>query len=297
MTIGLPAPWRLDWQKSGRYPGGSLQFGTWGTPYLMTKMPTIDEPDRQSDSLGNARRDGQRFGKDFLGGSTITFELEANGSDEDDARSAASRFRSAWRSAAVRLTPGAVATLTAHTGRQTFGRPQGAPVDYQRAHQGRGSYAPEFLAADDLWYDPEDVEIVTLVTGTEGGLVAPLVAPLLTTASSDRSRVFEVGGEEPTWPVIKIRGPIINPAVSVVGRFRFGFETTLAFDEYIEIDTRTWSTSILRNGTSGIATDSTSDLIRNALLTPGRYELSLRGTATGGNPTAQVAWRNAYASY
>lgn len=297
MTVGLRAPWRLDWAAAEGYPGGSLEFGTWDTPYLMTKMPTIDEPERTSDTSSSARRDGRRFGKDFLSGSVITFELQANGSNEDEAREYAAAFRSAWRSPAVRLIPGAVATLTAHTGRQTFGRPQGAPIGDDRAHHGRGDYGPEFECADDLWYDPEDVAAVSLVTPSTGGLIAPLVAPLSTTATSDRSREFVIGGEEPTWPVIKIKGPIINPAVSVVGRFRFGFTTTLAYDESITIDTRTWSTSILRNGKSGIATDSTSNLIRAALLAPGRYELSLRGTAVTGNPTATIAWRNAYAHW
>lgn len=297
MTVGLPAPWRLTWSKGGGFPGGSLAFGSWGTPYLFTSMPVIDEPDRESDDSSAVRRDGRRFGQDFLSGSSITFGIEANGSNESEAREFAAQFRSAWRAPAIRLVPGAVATLTAHTGRQAFGRPQGAPVDDARAHHGRGSYAPEFLCVDDLWYDPEQVESVNLVTPDTGGLVAPVSAPVSTVGVTDRSRVFEVGGEESTWPVIRINGPIVNPVVSVVGLFRFGFVTTLAYDEYIVIDTRTWSTSILRNGSSGIATDAQSNLIRSARLAPGRYELVLRGSTPVGIPTATIAWRNAYAHW
>lgn len=292
----LPAPWRLTYEGRDPYPGGDLPFGDLGSPVLMVDdMPQQDTADSSYDDKPRPRDDGTLFGEDFLGASNITFSLMASEENEPDVLASLDEFMSVWRADAVRRTPGAVATLTAHTGRSTFGRPRKPQSSDRRTFQGRAGLVAEFLAADDLWYGPQQSIQVGLGQVATGGFVYPLVYPLIVGSGvTDRSQVFEVGGTLPTWVSATIFGPIVNPVVEVPGRFRYGFATTLRDGEWIDIRATPYGHAILRNGTSTIAADASSTIVNRSLLPPGRHELILRGQSPSGSPSARAIWRNAF---
>lgn len=288
--MASPLAWRLT------YPGEDLAFGSIESGYVFTTAPDLGAREIDHEDERRPRTDGVSFGQDFMGGRTITFELDVNGTDEADAKAKLARLSRAWRADVVRFTPGATATLTSGSGRVAFGRPRRFASNDDLQPQGLSTVVADFATADDAWYGGTEQGVtVSLVPAPSGGLLAPLAAPLSTTLSSDRSQGVTIGGELPTWPVIEIQGPITNPTVELVGAVRMDFRLTLAYDQKLVIDSRPWARSILRNGASVAGTITrTSTRLAHAALDPGSYEFVLRGTANTGNPYATIRWREAY---
>jgi hypothetical protein len=282
-----------DWHLS--YPGADLPFGSVASGYVFTKAPDLGAADIETDDATRPRADGVMFGADYFGGRTIGFDIAVNGASELDARARLSVLTQAWRADAVRRTPGAVATLTADTGRLTFGRPRRfASVDTYLP-DGLTDVVADFACADPLWYGVENLSTVALAPPPGGGLIAPLAEPLATTPTSDRSTALVVGGEVPTWPVFEIAGPITNPTVEIVGLFKMEFRTTLAYDETLVVDTRPWARTILRNGASVAGSlTRTSARLSQASIPPGAYEMVLRGSSEPGTAYVRALWRDAY---
>lgn len=292
--------WRLQYAAANGFPGADFSFGGTDPGFLFTKMPTVDSSDYRTDDTPAPRGDVTLFGQDFRGGRPITFEMEASFYSMDDAlaealvTAALDDLMAVWDGDAVAKVGGAVASLTSHTGRTAFGRPRKPVADTKRTFQGRASVVAEFETVDNLWYGPEQVESVGLVPLYTGGVTSPVTSPVTTAAPSGRSKTITVGGRVATRGVTTIFGPIIYPVVELVDVFRFGFPTTLQYDEWITIDTRGWSPRITRNDTAGIATDAQSTRLLDATIPPGTHELVLRGTAPTGLPKATVAWRDAH---
>lgn len=242
--------------------------------------------------------DGHIPGVDSLEGMTVLFSLTMGDlRSETESRRILGNLRSVWRAPGVRKTPGAVGTLTAPSGRLTFGRPQryDPGLEYQKVGLITGTV--DFAATTDLWFSPEVYETsVSIVPPPGGGLIAPLAAPLTTTASSNRSTGFTVGGDEATWGRYEIVGPITNPVLEIVGLFRFEYSGVLAYDESLVIDTNPHLLSVTRNG-AAVALTTTSTPFEDTELAPGDYELVLRGISEGGTAKAFARWREAFTTY
>lgn len=282
-------PWRLV------YPGVELPFGTIESGFVFETAPDLGARAISNEDAARPRGDGRSFGQDYVDGRTITFELAVPGNDEEEARQRLGALSRAWRADSVRLSSGAVATLESDRGRVTFGRPRRFASAEEWLPQGLALVTADFETSEDAWYGPEQRADVSLVPAPGGGLVAPLAAPLATTATSDRSRVFTVGGELNTWPVFEVAGPITNPVVEIVGVLSMEFRTTLAEGETLVADSRPFARSILRNGASIAGTLAPrATRLSQAALAPGRYELVLRGTSEPGTARAAVRWRDAY---
>lgn len=279
-------PWRLT------YPGTDIPFGPTATGLPISAAPEYGPTDLSVDDQNGARSDGVILGQDFRHGTTITFELHAIGATRDEAAALATAFMTAWRGDAIRSTPGAVAELRAPSGRSALGRPRRAALDETLARHGKYAITVDFVTIDDVWYgDVESIE-VPIALSQSGGLVGPLKSPLVSRGSSTRQNAFVVGGTLPTWPTITMNGSILNPVVAVAGRFQYAAATSLKYDENIRIDSRRGT--VLRNGSQLAALTRSSDLIEDALLDPGAYTLTLSGSSTTGNPTAEIAWRSAF---
>ena len=283
-----------DWTLS--YVGTELVFGSHESVMGFASAPAVGLPDEFIDDFGVPSGDGRLFGVDYLGGQTVTFEVDIfTPGDREAAEAVLAEMRRAWRGDAIRTEPGAVATLTADSGRVTFGRPRRFVADQDGDRDGVVRVTADFATSTDLWFGAEDSVEIGLIPPAGGGLVAPLSAPLSTTASSDRSRVFVVGGRTATPPVIEVTGPITNPVVEVLGVFRMEFRLTLAYDETLVVDTRTHARTVTRNGASvaGVLT-AASTRLSDASVPPGPHELVLRGTSSTGTPTARLSWRDAF---
>jgi len=284
-----------DWHLS--YGGTDFAFGTVASKFVFPSdgAPEVGPADIDNGDTKRPGGDGNLFGIDTRSGTSITFNIEVNGQDETEAWSLLQRLAGAWRADEIAKAPDAVATLTSHTGRVTFGRPRRFKQNLALTPFGITAVSCDFATADDLWYGPQQSAVVNLVPAPGGGLVAPLASPLSTTRSSDRSQGFTVGGTLPIWPVIEIAGPITNPEIEVVGQFKLGFNLSLAYDQRLVIDTRPWARTIMR-GNASLAGSLVPnfDRLSDASVPPGRYELALRGNSSTGTPAATITWRDAF---
>ena len=284
----MPGDWSLS------YRGRDVPFGE-STGVHVREAPSMGTLNLETEDTSLPRADGIAFGADYAGGRTIGLSLGIVGRDEAAARVRLEALPLAWEDDELRRTPGALATLVSDRGRRAFGRPRRfAPVD-QEPTAGYIVAEADFETVDGRWYGPEESTRVTLVPPLGGGLVAPLKSPVSTTASSDRSRSFTVGGTVPTWLQATVQGPITTPELEIVSLLRQRYDATVAYDEQLQVDARPWVRSILRNGAGvgGILTRDSTRLSR-ALIPPGSYELVLRGVSAPGTASATLTWRNAY---
>ncbi|MBT1542481.1 hypothetical protein KK103_11965 [Curtobacterium flaccumfaciens pv. flaccumfaciens] len=346
----MSTDWKLDCG-----PDGVILFGSQSSRYPFDKAPEISDAERENQDSSLPGIDGNFFGDDTTAGQTVAFGLNALGETDAEAEALYAAFRKAWRADSIRRTPGATATLTAPSGRSTFGRPRRITPAYMPIGSGAVGVTADFATQDDLWYGPEDylqvpfalsqsggfvfreysnVEGLTLAESSPGsglylptglteeppgsglyspdgliesppgsglyattsrvttaeGLRFPLVARGYTTAEN----TFTVLGDVPTWPIITINGPILNPTVEVAGQFRFTAATSLRYDEQLTIDTRPGRQSVLRNGTQIASLTRTSTLLPAAALPPGSHTFTLSGSSSSGAPTARIVWRAAY---
>lgn len=120
--------------------------------------------------------------------------------------------------------------------------------------------------------------------------------PLVARGYSTRLNTFNVVGDKPAAFVAEIRGAVLNPRIEVPGLFTYAAPTSLAYDEWITIDTRPGQMSVLRNGSKIASLTLTSSLLTDGLLTPGQHALILSGSSSTGNPEASITWRPVYPS-
>lgn len=289
---------QTDWHLT--YPGTDFAFGTIDSQYVFPQSgpPSVSNTSIDDQDAARPRGDGVLFGEDFRAGTTITFDVEVHGENETEVNALLDTFNTAWRADPVRNTAGAVAALTSHTGRTVFGRPRRFQQKYDLTPFGVTAVTCDFETADDLWYGPLQTATVNLVPAAGGGLVAPLAAPLSTTATSDRSQTFTVSGRQAVWPTITIQGPITNPTIEVVGQFKLGFNLNLTQYQTLVVDTAPWARTSLLNGASVAGKlMPLYDRLSDASVPPGRYDLALRGTSTLGTAYATIAWRDAFPNF
>jgi hypothetical protein len=132
-----------------------------------------------------------------------------------------------------------------------------------------------------------------------GGLTFPISFPWSTIPVGYSPGVIAVAGTAPSWLVIVISGPIVNPQVHHVNGWTLGLNLTVGGGEYVVIDPRPWSRGVRLNGTANVAGALTPGSPRlSALSLPfGVHEIVLSGQDTTGLSSMVLAWRNAYSSF
>lgn len=281
------------------YGSESFTFGLPDSEAAFLKAPDLGDTALLVADSPRARTDGVGFGVDFRGGRTVTFDLGVARSDEATALAALERVSRLWRADEVRGAPGATATLTArHAGRERVlvGRPRRFAENIDDVKDGYVGILADFACADDVYYSAtESVRTISLVPPLTGGIMAPLSTPIRTTSATDRSVGITVGGSLPAWPVIAITGPIVNPSIEIVGKWRMDFNVTLLAGQTLRVDTRPWARTIKRDSASIPGAISRSSVrLGNASLAPGVYEVAFRGLSESGTSTASFSWRDTY---
>lgn len=253
------------------------------------------------DSLNQVR--GTRiFGRDALQGPTHTFALHVDQTTPETAVEALETLRTAWMAKDIIETPGRMAVLRyklAGRVRRFYGRPRrwAAPP----SNRILGGYVPitsTFDTADPLYYD-DDLSSTTInfVATSSGGFTFPVTFPAATLPDGQREGSIHVGGKVPTYPVVRFNGPITNPYLLCGSLWRLQLNMTIASGQYVEIDTRPWKLSVLRQGLYSEAGKlARRTRLKDIVLKPGPQELSFGGTSAEGTATATVSWRGAYAS-
>ena len=247
---------------------------------------------------------GRVFGRDAVIAATYSFDMHVIEEESYAGWQAASRsmssFRNVWHGSPTHGSPRAVDELLMWHGDRVglvYGRARNYSEDRERLRKGFGGITCDFASVDDLVYDENlSDHVLSLVASVPGGLKAPLVAPLVGTSSGEsRHGFFDVGGDIATPAIIRFHGPVTSPRLTVLGEWTVGLNVSLSIDEYVEIDSRMWSRSVIRNGWSSAAGALTQDTaaLDQLVLPPGTNEMVFMGIDATNNATATLSWRNA----
>ena len=249
----------------------------------------------------NPMRGSTNFGRDTPLGPTWTWSLHVNRDDVAPALESLAELRAAWKAAAIRETPGRTSIIRYRVGgreRRVYGRPRrwAAPPN-NLILNGRIPITTTFQTADDLHYsDTESSVDIGFVAGSVGGFEFPVEFPAETLPAGQRDGLSTVGGDSPTYPIIRFNGPITNPRLATAAwALQLNMEITAG--QYVEIDTRPWKLSVLRQGLYNEAGKlSRRTWLKDIVLKPGNVEFSFSGVSEAGTASCIVKWRDAYAS-
>lgn len=251
----------------------------------------------------NPTRGVTMFGKDVATGRTWSWQLHTDKDDTQEALAALGTLAAAWRARQVAGTPGRVLPLRYRIGdrvRRVYGRPRrfSAPPS-NLIMSGLIPITADFSVVDDLHYaDDESSTVITYSQDNDGGFVLPTTLPIVTLPGSNRQGLVTVQGDAPTYPIIRIEGPITNPYVASED-WTLNLNMTIPEGDYVEIDTRPWRLTATRNGNprdSVAGKLGRRQWLSDVTLQPGNYELVFGGSSSTGGATCAVSWRDAWTS-
>jgi hypothetical protein len=283
-----------------------LLFGTEATGYQTATRPTIGAGDLRTGDVDRPAEDGIMFGRDYGGAKTVTFEISVladltSVAPELDNLDLLAAIEDVWTDPRWRAAPTAMAMLrTREAGRTSrcYGRPRRyAEAAGTLTRQGYTPVVADFALIDDRWYsDDLSQESASLIQPPDGGLVAPLVAPLTTIPEMSADTIAEVGGTRATWPVVTFNGPCTNPRVTI-GDLTIGLRASFASDRSVTVDPRPWQRTVLRDDGADLAgyLSAATPALRNCQLDPGSYGITYYAVDGTGTSTCTVAWRDARA--
>lgn len=289
------------------YELDDFRFGR-ETAYKISKVD-FGEIAPQTNDVANPRADGQRFGRDYYRGRLVTFEGNIYTTREAPqnqfaAPDALEDITNAWTPDLLRLTPGKVTSLRMHRNgriRRVFGRPNRFKPE-TRGSDSRGwiPFSCDFRCVDHYFYDDtEFTETIPFIPVSIGGLIGPLIGPIIASDPSEGSGNITVNGTKPSWFIMKINGPIIDPIVEVTDSWRAELKMTLLSDQYVILDPTPWNRSVRRNDGANMSGAFTQQSARLAQmrLSPGYNQVLLRGSDPTGTASVQGYWRDTYSSF
>lgn len=284
---------------------GGLVLGT-GTLIPVGEVSGFGSPERRTADVDNPVDDGGFPGIDLWAARLVSLEAGIRTvADPAAALDLLARIEQITGNDSVRKTAGKLAVLRVKfPGRDTkqlFGRWRRAETaTMARAINGWIPLNLDFTATDPLWYaDTAQSLVLPLdISVDSDGFTDPLEDPITTGVSDPDERPGWVHneGDKPSWPSIRIDGPVSNPKVWVVETGRYlQLQTSLADGEWIDIDTRPGTRWVLKNGSGNAAPALTSGSRLDLFQIPsGKSEV--RWTATDYTNTCRltVTWRDAY---
>lgn len=292
-----------------------LIFGTEDTGYLTTTRPRHASATVRTSDTSRSYEDGIGFGRDLLDSKSVDFEIAVltdvgNLGLEDRPTSAPQalrrnldyldRIEGVWHDERWRRNAQALAVLRTREGGRVS-RAYGRPRRYEEVvgnltTQGWTPITCGFVLKDARWYDDlEKSTSTTLRRISEGGVVAPVVAPVTTTAEARNVATAEVGGTQSTWLTVEFTGPVVEPSVQV-GDLIIGLNGALAYDETVVIDPSPWARTVLRS-TDGASLagrlSGRTPSMDQMLLAPGTHAVTFRGRDDSATARVALRWRDA----
>lgn len=272
-----------------------------GTPVEVTDF-TVGPPDIETGDVQMPGGDGLQFGRDFHHGRTLTWEMvTARQWSASAARQAWADLATRWQARTHRSTPRAVVPLRMRILGSTtviaYGRPRRfEPVRAGQIRAGIVELLADFRAADSLFYDDVERDLsLDLITTGGDGIEWPIDWPIVWGSPGVRQDVVRNGGDEATWPVIRIDGPVSQPEVAYVGTtVSVRLDVTLAHDRHVTIDTRPWVRSVLRDDGASLAGVMRGSRLAELALPTGQTAIRFAGTDLTGQARCTVRWRDAY---
>jgi hypothetical protein len=284
---------------------GGFKFGR-GTNFHVERVEFGDPGIRTNDEV-LTREDGERFGRDYIDGRTITFTINLL-TYNDNAALLYAQMERAWRTNDTGAGPsrqraGVMSRLRMNRhGRPKFvyGRPRNIAATTGRVDQGWVPVTCTFKTESHRYYeDALKQNSITPVPPSSGGFTFPIIFPLTTVPMSTQADIVHVEGDEDSFLVNRIDGPIVNPLIEVVGYWFVQCNITLLTGEYLEIDPRPWQRTVRKNGNipmRGIFTPS-SRRLSGQWLPPGVHQVVLKGTDPTGTARLTTSWHNTYTSW
>lgn len=253
--------------------------------------------------VSNDRRGVLGFGRDVKGPQTWAWASHVNKADVKGALSALSALSAAW-SPDLRA-PGAQVAVRYRVGgrdRRIIGRPRrfvAPPTNL--ILNGYVAVDHDFQAVDAYTYDDleSSAQILYSSSASGGGFVLPSSWPLSGLPSNGNgSEQIQVGGDAPTYPVIRFVGPWTNPSIDT-GDWRLSWTGSIGPTGWVEIDCRPWALTVLnQSGGSAVSGLPRTTFLEDCVFQPGTSpQISLGGIAPSGGAAAIVRWRNAWTSY
>ncbi|MFF0409705.1 hypothetical protein ACFYUY_04630 [Kitasatospora sp. NPDC004745] len=295
----LLADWQIDL--------GGVLIGH-GTKVLIDDIEGIGTPDKRTGDRPIPGEDGNYPGRDTLAPRTL--RITAGIRTPGDPAAAFDQLAVLERAAdtQVRLTPGAADALRIRRPGQPVRRQYGRLLSVQAASLARAvhGWIPvhiTYLGLDPVWYadTPSGLNLGLDVSAQRGqGFTAPLRAPMTTGTADPKSRPgWAVNtGNRPTWPTVRITGPVVNPRVWIEGSPAvLDFAVVLSDGETLDVETRPGRRTVIRNGQGSAAGTLTRASRLDQFCVPsGRSEV--RWTAQDATGTSRLAltWRDASSS-
>lgn len=247
------------------------------------------------------------FGRDRLLGPVWNWQLHVNRTDADEAIETLGVFKTAWRALHIRNTPGAVVALRYRVGgrtRRIYGRPR--RFEAPPTNQILSGYVPvsvDFKCVDDFTYEDQETT-VTLSLGedledptqdTGGGFIFPVTFPVATLPPTRERIQVSVGGDAPTYPIVRFNGPVVDPRL-VTDDWTLSLGYTIPAGQYVEIDTRPWRQTVMLNGATSVAGRlGRRQRLSKVYFNPGRFEAKYVGFSSSSS-TCVVRWAAAHNS-
>lgn len=250
----------------------------------------------------NQTRGTTMFGRDIQTAGSWAWSGHTDQDDDREALAAAGAFGAAWMPPnGTHWEPGEVTTLRYRLGgrvRRIYGRPRrfAAPLSNLMIG-GNIPVNADFVLADPRHYSDEVHRVQMSWTGMPtSGIKMPTRLPLRTLPQGQREGSLVVGGDAPTYPIIRFYGPVTKP--SLVGEdFELVLNTTVAASSWVDIDTRPWHMTVLRSDGASLAGKlGRRQWLEDVRLRPGPHQLAFRGSAAGGTATCEVRWRDAWSN-
>lgn len=278
-------------QALGRIQWGDLVFGP-GTPYSVAALEGLDDlPDIRAEDVARPGQHGEYTGPDYTGPRTVQIKLGIRGETPDDLRALSIALRNATQPQAQ---PQPLQFLDQDMLVWAKVRKRSIPYDAEYLWR-LGDAALEFYCADPYLYSLTERSASTTAYSPAAGRTYPMVHPRTYGAAGTSGRLTAVNdGASPAYPVLRLDGPVANPAVEqVTAGGILQLDATLQAGEYLLIDTR--SRAVLLMGTSPrrswVRAGSTWPL-----LLPGSNEIAYRGSAlpgaAGQTSLLTVTWRD-----
>ena len=285
-----------------------LAFGFSETSdYPFKSQVSISEIARDVQDSPHPTADALLMGRDMLRGFTLQFESQilrehpVTTKPWMSALDLYGAFAAAWRADAIRLTPGAYATLAnLERTRLVYGRPRGIAPKTEQLRKGYVNFQFDFDTISPDFYDTtEKVATITPVPASAGKLGSPLTTPITTTTGTEDVAVTLNEGNLAAWPVVEFHGPATASSVELLAGvdrlWQIRVPDRIRFDEVVTVDTRPWRRSATING------DPANGMLRGNRLVDckipvGEFDIRYKVKDATGTAHTVIRWRDTYAS-
>ncbi|NEE11988.1 phage tail family protein [Streptomyces sp. SID7499] len=277
-------------QAIGRVQWGDLTFGP-GSPYSVTGIEGLDDlPAIRSEDVDRPGQHGDYTGPDYTGARVVQLKLGLRGETPDDLRALSIALRNATQ---PQRQPAPLQFLDQNILLWAKVRKRAIPYDAEYLWR-IGDAALELYCADPYLYGLEERSASTAAYSPSAGRTYPFVHPRVYGDAGTSGRLTAVNdGASPAYPVLRLDGPVANPAIEQLDGGILTLDATLQVGEFLIIDTR--SRAVLFMGSTPRRT-----WVRAGsawpLLQPGPNEIAYRGSALPGAPGQSslltVTWRD-----